>query len=83
MIDFRAIEITVHKATINKNDRDKIAWWEIAIPENTLLKLFVVDIVSEVSQIIIFLLKEIVSHELEFFTSDSLENILLQPFVLK
>ena len=83
MIDFGCIEITVYKATINKNDRDKIALREITIPENTLFKLFVVDIVSEVSQIIIFLLKEIVSHELEFFTSDSLENILLQPFVLK
>lgn len=83
MIDFRAIEITVLKATINKNDRDKIALREITIPENTLLKLFVVDIFSEISQIIIFLLKEIVSHELEFFTSNSLENVLLQPYVLK
>jgi len=83
MIDFRAIKITVHKATINKNDRDKIALREITIPENTLLKLFVVDIFSEISQIIIFLLKEIVSHELEFFASVSLENVLLQPFVLK
>ena len=83
MIDFRAIEITVHKATINKNDRDKIALREITIPEKTLLKLFVVDIFSEISQIIIFLLKEIVSHELEFFTSNSLENVLLQPYVLK
>ena len=66
MIDFRAIKITVYKATINKNDRDKIALREITIPENTLFKLFVVDIVSKISQIIIFLLKEIVSHEFLF-----------------
>ena len=83
MIDFWVIEITVHEATINKNDRDKIALREITIPEKTLLKLFVVDIFSEISHIIIFLLKEIVSHELEFFTSNSLENVLLQPYVLK
>ena len=67
MIDFGAVEIALMKNTVDKNNVDKVAKRKITMVESALLKLFKVDFIASVTEVFIFLLKEIFSHELEFF----------------
>jgi hypothetical protein len=67
MIDFGVIEIALMKKTVDKNNVDKVAKRKITMVESALLKLFKVDFIASVTEVFIFLLKEIFSHELEFF----------------
>lgn len=71
MIDFGIIEIALMKKTVDKNNVDKVAKRKITMVESALLKLFKVDFIASVTEVFIFLLKEIFSHELEFFANES------------